>query len=275
MIRSTFQSTLRRSFATQCAAPPVATPQTFLVTGGASGLGEAVVRRLTETGRNVIVCDVDEQRGTALAQELGAAARFVKTDVSSESDVQEAVATAVREYGGVNGAVSCAGIAVATKVLSKKGVHALDSFNRVVNVNLGGTFNVMRLVAEQMSKQEATGPDAARGVLVQTASIAAFDGQVGQAAYAASKGGVVGMTLPIARELSKLGIRVVTVAPGLFNTPLLAALPEKARLALGASVPFPPRLGEPSEFAKLVEQIIDNPMINGEVIRIDGSLRMQ
>ncbi len=247
------------------------------MSGGASGLGEAVVRRLVKSGRAAVICDLNEERGRALAAELGKSALFVRTDVSVEADVAHAVGVAASEFGALGGAVSCAGVGAAKKVLSKAGPHGLGEFNRVLSINLGGTFNVMRLVAARLSAQEpdATSKDHERGVLIQTASIAAFDGQIGQAAYAASKGGIVAMTLPIARELSKLGIRVVTIAPGLFDTPLLQALPEKARLELGAAVPFPPRLGNPDEYAALVEHILNNRMINGEVIRIDGSLRMQ
>jgi NAD(P)-dependent dehydrogenase (short-subunit alcohol dehydrogenase family) len=205
-------------------------------------------------------------------------AAFVRTDVSVAADVERAVELpASQSFRTLGGAVSCAGVGAAKKVLSKAGAHGLDEFNRVVNVNFGGTFNIIRLVAHRLAAQQpdSHSSDHERGVLIQTASIAAFDGQVGQAAYSASKGGIVAMTLPVARELSKLGIRVVTIAPGLFDTPLLQALPEKARLELGAAVPFPPRLGRPDEYAALVEHIINNRMLNGEVIRLDGSLRMQ
>lgn len=197
--------------------------------------------------------------------------------MSIASDVERAVEVGVKAYRSLGGAVSCAGVGAAKKVLSKGGAHGLDEFNRVVSVNLGGTFNVIRLVAQRLAAQQPDehSKDHERGVLIQTASIAAFDGQIGQAAYSASKGGIVAMTLPVARELSKLGIRVVTIAPGLFDTPLLQALPEKARLELGAAVPFPPRLGNPDEYAALVEHIITNRMLNGEVIRLDGALRMQ
>lgn len=230
--------------------------------------------------------------GSELAKEIGAT--FVETDVSSEKSVTDAVALAVQQYGSLRGAVSCAGIAVAQKVLSKKGVHPLDAFQRVVNVNLVGTFNVARLVAEQLAKQEPYNADGERGVLVHTASVAAFDGQIGQAAYSASKSGVVGMMLPLAREFASFGVRVCTVAPGIFDTPMyvsccvaiwrawltrgvlrrLAGLPEPARAALAVAVPFPKRLGQPAEFASMVSSIIHNPMLNGEVIRLDGALRM-
>jgi NAD(P)-dependent dehydrogenase (short-subunit alcohol dehydrogenase family) len=230
-----------------------------------------VATRLCSDGYGVVVCDVKDS--TAFAHSIGAA--FHLTDVSNELMVKDAVALAVSKYGTLRGAVSCAGVGVAQKVLSKKGVHSLESFSKVININLVGTFNVARLVADQLAKQAPYNADGERGVLIHTASIAAMDGQIGQAAYSASKGGVVGMMLPLAREFSQVGIRVVTVAPGLFDTPLLAGLPEPARMQLAASVPFPKRLGNPSEFASLVSQIVHNPMLNGEVIRLDGSLRMQ
>jgi NAD(P)-dependent dehydrogenase (short-subunit alcohol dehydrogenase family) len=245
----------------------------FLVSGGASGLGGATARLLAETGGNVVIADLNEEKGAALAAELGPNVRFSKTNVADEASVQQAVALAVATFGALHGAVSCAGIGVAEKTVGKEGPHALASFKRVIEVNLIGTFNVIRLAAAQMSQQE---PNAGgeRGVLVNTASIAAFDGQIGQAAYSASKGGIVGMTLPIARDLARTGIRVVTIAPGLFDTPLLAGLPEDVKKVLGAQVPFPPRLGQPREYAALARHIIENELLNGEVIRLDGALRM-
>jgi NAD(P)-dependent dehydrogenase (short-subunit alcohol dehydrogenase family) len=246
---------------------------TFLITGGASGLGAACGRRLAEAGARVVIADLNEAAGATLAGELGARARFVRVDVTAEGDVQEAVETARREFGGLRGAVNCAGIAIAEKVLGKEGPHALDRFARVITVNLVGTFNVLRLVSAALVEADPTA-DGERGVIINTASIAAYDGQIGQAAYAASKGGVVALTLPAARELGRQGIRVMTVAPGLFDTPLLAGLPEAAREAMGQQIPFPSRLGRPAEFAALVQHIIENPMLNGEVIRLDGALRM-
>ncbi len=245
----------------------------FVVTGGGSGLGAATARALAARGAFVVVADINDAAGTEVAGALGARARFVRTDVSDEASVQAAIAAAVAAAGALHGAVSCAGVAFAIKILGKQGPHPLDAFTRTLQVNLVGTFNMIRLAAAQMAQQapDATGT---RGVLVNTASIAAYDGQIGQAAYSASKGGIVGMTLPIARDLAPLGIRVVTIAPGLFNTPLLASLPEQVKQALGAQVPFPSRLGEPAEFASLVTHVIENDMLNGEVIRLDGALRM-
>jgi NAD(P)-dependent dehydrogenase (short-subunit alcohol dehydrogenase family) len=246
---------------------------TFLVTGGSSGLGEACVRRLAAGGGKAIIADVARDGGEALAAELAGAAHFVHTDVFGEESVRSAIGEAIERFGALQGVVNCAGIGIAARVLSRRGVHDLDAFARVIAVNLTGTFNVIRLAAEVMSQGE---PNAAgeRGVIVNTASVAAFDGQIGQAAYSASKGGVVGMTLPIARELASFGIRVVTIAPGTFDTPMLAALPEKARQSLAEQVPFPSRLGRPDEFAALVQHIVENEMLNGEVIRLDGALRM-
>ena len=246
---------------------------TFLVTGGSSGLGAACVRRLVSDGAQVIIADVNVTDGEALAAELGDQARFVLTDVTDEGSVGTAVATTTSTFNGLHGVINCAGIAIAAKVLSSRGTHSLDAFNKVIQVNLVGAFNVIRLVAEAMAQVE---PDSGgeRGVIINTASVAAFDGQIGQAAYAASKGGIVGMTLPLARELARYGIRVVTIAPGIFDTPMLAGLPEKARISLGEQVPFPSRLGSPAEFAALAHHIIENPMLNGEVIRLDGAIRM-
>ncbi len=247
---------------------------TFLVSGGASGLGGATSTLLAANGANVVIADINKDRGESLAAELGANACFVECNVADEDSVKAAVAVAASAFGKLNGAINCAGIGVAEKTVGKENVpHSLASFKRVIEVNLIGTFNVLRLSAAQMATQE---PNAAgeRGVVINTASIAAYDGQIGQAAYSASKGGIVGMTLPIARDLMKLGIRVVTIAPGLFDTPLLAGLPEDVKKVLGAQVPFPPRLGRPAEFAALAKHILENEMLNGEVIRLDGALRM-
>lgn len=230
----------------------------------------------------MVIADVNEAVGAALAAELdgqgGRAhqrgrAHFVHTDVTSEESVQAAVETAVQAFGGLHGVVNCAGVAIAERVVGRQGPHSLDSFARVIQVNLVGTFNVIRLAAAVMSQNEPAG-SGERGVIINTASVAAFDGQIGQAAYAASKGGVVGMTLPIARELARAGIRVMTIAPGIFDTPMLAGLPEAARQSLSQQVPFPSRLGNPDEYAALALHIIENEMLNGEIIRLDGALRM-
>ncbi|RPF51043.1 3-hydroxyacyl-CoA dehydrogenase [Aquisalibacillus elongatus] len=244
------------------------------VTGGASGLGEATVRNLAHKGANVVIADLQEEKGKELAQKLGNQATYVKTDVTDEESVKQALSQAVDTFGAVHVVVNCAGIGAAKKTLSSKGVHDLETFQKVVQVNLVGTFNVIRLASEFMSENQETHAGE-RGVIINTASVAAYEGQIGQAAYSASKGGIVGMTLPIARDLSPHGIRVMTIAPGLFDTPLFASLPEKAREALGAMTPFPSRLGYPEEYAKLAESIIENPMLNGEVIRLDGAIRMQ
>ena len=246
---------------------------TFLVTGGASGLGAATARMVVEGGGNVVIADLKDADGGALAAELGKAARFVRTDVTDEASGRAAVATAVQAFGGLQGLVGCAGIVHAEKVVGKEGAHSLASFSRMITVNLIGMFNMIRLAAEAMGAG-APNAEGERGVIVSTASVAAFDGQIGQAAYAASKGGIVGMTLPIARELARSGIRVVAIAPGLFQTPMMASLPPEAQESLGKMVPFPPRLGRPAEFASLVSEIVRNPMINGEVIRLDGAIRM-
>jgi len=247
--------------------------RTFLVTGGASGLGGATARTLAAAGGNVVILDVNAEAGQKLAAELGPKAHFVRTDVTSEPDVKKAVAAATERFSGLNGAVNAAGIGTAEKVLGKNGPHPLEPFERTIRINLIGTFNVIRLAAEAMAAGAPT-ETGERGVIVNTASVAAFDGQIGQAAYSASKGGIVGMTLPIARELARSGIRVMTIAPGIFDTPLLAGLPEPARVSLGQQVPFPSRLGRPAEYAALVRHIIENEMLNGEVIRLDGALRM-
>jgi NAD(P)-dependent dehydrogenase (short-subunit alcohol dehydrogenase family) len=247
--------------------------RTFLVTGGASGLGGAASRLLASAGANVVVLDVNAEGGERMARELGAMAHFVRTDVTSEADVQKAVAAARERFGGLHGAVNAAGIGTAEKVLGKAGPHPLEAFERTIRINLVGTFNVIRLAAAAMAAGEPT-ETGERGVIVNTASVAAFDGQIGQAAYSASKGGIVALTLPVARELARSGIRVMTIAPGIFDTPLLAGLPEPARLSLGQQVPFPSRLGRPEEYAALVRHIVENEMLNGEVIRLDGALRM-
>jgi len=242
-----------------------------LVAGGASGLGEATARMLAQAEAQVTIADLNAEKGEALAAEIGAA--FLATDVTDEDAVSAAVAAAAEGEGGLGISVCCAGIGWAERVAHKGGPHNLEFFSNVVKVNLIGTFNVLRIASAAMSDNE---PDAegGRGVCVNTASIAAFDGQIGQVAYAASKGGIVSMTLPAARDLASRGIRVMTIAPGLFDTPLLAALPEEARQALGAGVPFPSRLGQPQEYAELVSAIVANPMLNGETIRLDGALRM-
>jgi NAD(P)-dependent dehydrogenase (short-subunit alcohol dehydrogenase family) len=244
-----------------------------LVAGGASGLGEATARALAAAGASVVIADVNAEKGETLAEELGPATSFVAADVTDEVAVSAAVEHAAAVDGGLRVSVCCAGIGWAERVAHKGGAHDLELFTKVVKVNLIGTFNVLRLAAASMSANE---PDEGgeRGVCVNTASIAAFDGQIGQIAYSASKGGIVGMTLPAARDVASRGVRVVTIAPGLFDTPLLAALPEEAREALGAGIPFPSRLGRPAEYAQLVEQIVANPMLNGETIRLDGALRM-
>ena len=244
----------------------------FIVTGGASGLGGAATRMLVAGGGKVVIADVQADRGEALALEVGSS-RFVKCDVASEADGQAAVAAALA-MGPLRGLINCAGIAIGEKVVGKEGPHALASFARVININLIGTFNMIRLAADAMAKQEATA-EGERGVIVNTASVAAFDGQIGQAAYSASKGGVVGMTLPIARDLSRSGIRCVTIAPGLFATPMLLGMPQEVQDSLGKQVPFPSRLGKPEEYAAMVRHIVENVMLNGETIRLDGAIRMQ
>ena len=245
---------------------------TFIVTGGASGLGAATARMIVAGKGNVVIADLAEQ-GSALAAELGASARFVRTDVADEASARAVVSAAVASYGGLQGIVNCAGIVVGEKVVGKEGPHALASFARTININLVGSFNVTRLAADAMAKG-APNAEGERGVVVFTSSIAAFDGQIGQAAYSASKAGLVGMTLPMARELARYGIRVVTIAPGVFETPMVGQVPPEVAEALGKAVPFPPRLGRPPEFASLVREIIGNVMLNGEVIRLDGAIRM-
>jgi NAD(P)-dependent dehydrogenase (short-subunit alcohol dehydrogenase family) len=245
----------------------------FLITGGASGLGEATVRHLVERGARVIIADVQVQAAAALQESLGDAVRAVHCDVTDPEAAQQAVAMALEAFGGLHGLVNCAGVGTAEKTLGREGPHDLARFNRVIQINLIGTFNMIRLAAAAMAEQSPNA-EGERGVIVNTASVAAFDGQIGQAAYAASKAGVVGMTLPIARELARHGIRVVTIAPGLFETPMMADLPPELQASLGQSVPFPPRLGRPAEYARMVQAIIDNPMLNGETIRLDGAIRM-
>src|SRR5512138_2391462 len=245
----------------------------ILVTGGASGLGGAVVDMAVAAGARAVIVDVNDDKGRAKAAEHPAQIRFVKADVTNEADVQRAVDTAVNDFGRLDGLVNAAGIPAAERVLGRDGVIPLARFSRVIEINLIGTFNAIRLAAIAMDKNaQSTGGE--RGVIVNTASVAAFDGQIGQAAYSASKGGIVGMTLPIAREFARIGVRVMTIAPGTFNTPLLAALPEAARVSLAQQVPFPARLGRPEEYAALVRHIFENEMLNGEVIRLDGAIRM-
>ena len=245
--------------------------KSFIITGGGSGLGEATARVFADAGARVTLFDVKEERGRQVAEELGG--HFLKVDVTDGDSVQRGVELAAEGFGGLHGVVNCAGIGVAQKVLGKSGSHSLDAFARVIQVNLVGTFNVIRLAAATMAKG-APDENGERGVIINTASVAAFEGQIGQAAYAASKGGIVSMTLPIARELAAFGIRVTSIAPGIFDTPMLGELSEAVRQSLGAQVPFPSRLGQPREFGWLARHIVENPMLNGEVIRLDGAIRM-
>jgi len=245
-----------------------------LITGGASGLGEATARMIIEHGGKVAILDLSEEKGQKLQEELGDSLLFIQTDVSNEDSVQSAIQKVITHFNQIHVVVNCAGIAIAEKTFGKKGVHSIASFSKVIDVNLVGTFNVIRLAVEKMANNHPN-EDQERGVIINTASVAAFDGQMGQAAYSASKAAIVGMTLPIARDLSNLGIRVMTIAPGLFETPLFASLPENAKKALGEMTPFPSRLGRPDEYANLVKSIIENPMLNGETIRLDGAIRMQ
>ena len=247
--------------------------KTFVVTGGGSGLGAAVARMLVGEGANVVIADVNADAGRDIAEELGAVAAFIQTDVMQEADGQAAVDLALARFGQLHGLINCAGVAPGEKVIGRDGPHRLDSFARTVGINLIGTFNMTRLAAVAIARGEP-GADGERGVIVNTASVAAFDGQIGQAAYAASKGGVVAMTLAIARDLSRDGIRVMTIAPGIFETPMLLGMPREVQDALGKMVPFPSRLGRPAEYAGLVRHIIENEMLNGEVIRLDGAIRM-
>lgn len=242
----------------------------FIITGGASGLGEATARMITANGGKVVIADVQVEAGQKLAAELNAI--FVKCDVTLEADGKDVVAAATAA-GTLRGLINCAGVAPAVKTVGKEGAHSLELFQRVVNINLIGTFNMARLAAEAMSKTEACNEE--RGVIINTASVAAFDGQMGQTAYASSKAAVVGLTLPMARDLSRNGIRVMTIAPGIFETPMLLGMPQEVQDALGKMVPFPSRLGKPDEYAQLAKTIIENMMLNGETIRLDGAIRMQ
>ncbi len=245
----------------------------FVVTGGGSGLGAETARGLVAAGAKVLLADVNQAAGEAMAAELGAAAKFVATDVTNEASATQAIQTAISALGGVHGLVNCAGVAPAEKVVGKEGPHRLDSFAKVININLVGTFNMLRLAAAEMQKNE---PDAngERGVIVNTASVAAYEGQLGQAAYAASKGGIVALTLPVARELARSGIRCMTIAPGIMETPMLLGMPPEVQDSLNKMVPFPVRMGKPAEYAALVRHIAENAYLNGEVIRLDGAIRM-
>jgi NAD(P)-dependent dehydrogenase (short-subunit alcohol dehydrogenase family) len=247
---------------------------TVLITGGASGLGEACVRRFAQQGANVVIADLNDERGAALAMALGEErTRFVRTDVTREEDVQVAIGVARHAFSALHIVVNCAGIVAGERTVGKDGPHALDVFERVIRINLIGTFNVIRLAASAMQSNEPN-DDGERGVIINTASVAAFDGQIGQAAYAASKGGIASMTLPIARDLSRIGIRVMTIAPGIMNTPMMESLPQTVRDSLAQQVPFPARLGLADEYAQLAQSIVENPYLNGEVIRLDGAIRM-
>ncbi|AKU13002.1 short-chain dehydrogenase [Azoarcus sp. CIB] len=245
----------------------------FVVTGGGSGLGAATARMLAAAGGRVVLADVNREGGEALAKELGANVMFAQTDVTSEDSGRAAIERAVSEFGGLHGLVNCAGIAPAEKIVGREAPHRLESFARTITVNLIGSFNMMRLAADVMSKA-APNEEGERGVIVSTASVAAYDGQIGQAAYAASKAGVVGLTLPVARELARFGIRVMTIAPGIMETPMLMGMPQEVQDSLGKTVPFPSRMGRPSEYAALVRHIVENAYLNGETIRLDGAIRM-
>lgn len=247
--------------------------RTFVITGAGSGLGAAVARMAVAAGARVVILDVNAEVGAAMAEELGAQARFVRTDVTSAAEGEAAIKAALAAFGRIDVAVNCAGIAPGEKIVGRDGPHRLESFARAIQINLVGSFNMLRLAADAMARNEP-GQGGERGVIVNTASIAAFDGQIGQAAYAASKGGVAALTLPAARELARHGIRVVCIAPGIFGTPMMAGLPQEVQDSLGGTVPFPSRLGDPAEFAALVRHIAENPYLNGEVIRLDGALRM-
>jgi NAD(P)-dependent dehydrogenase (short-subunit alcohol dehydrogenase family) len=245
----------------------------FVITGGASGLGAGTARRLAAAGANVTIADLNEADGNALAKELGECAAFVTTDVTSAESAQAAVDSAIKRFGALHGLVSCAGILGAARIVGRDGPHDLALFQKVIQVNLIGTFNMLRLAAAAMTLNPPN-VEGERGVIINTASVAAFEGQIGQAAYAASKGGVASLTLPAARELSRFGIRVVAVAPGIFDTAMMAAAPDAVRTSLAEQAAFPPRFGRPDEFAQLVQQLIENPMLNGSVIRLDGAVRM-
>jgi NAD(P)-dependent dehydrogenase (short-subunit alcohol dehydrogenase family) len=249
------------------------TGKVALVTGGASGLGAATARMVVEEGGHAVIADLNDQAGQALAKELGQHARFVHTDVTDPAQAEAAVKAAVDNFGALHISIQCAGIADAQRVIGKNGPADLERFSKVIRINLIGAFNVARLAAWAMATN-ADNDEKERGVIINTASVAAFDGQIGQAAYSASKGGIAAMTLPLARDLSSVGIRVMAIAPGIFDTPMLAGMPDDVRTALGAMVPFPKRLGKPSEYAQLARDIIKNPMLNGEVIRLDGAIRM-
>jgi len=246
---------------------------TFVISGGASGLGLACAEMVVQNGGNAILADINEEAGVTAQFSLGEKSLFVKTDVTSENSVQQMIDLGLQKFGSIQGLINCAGIGPAKRVLGRNGVHPLESFTKTIQVNLVGSFNMIRLVADAIQRN-APGESGERGVMISTASVAAFDGQIGQAAYAASKGGIVAMTLPIARELARVGIRVLTIAPGIFETPMLANLPEDVKDSLGNQVPFPSRLGKPAEYASLAKQIIENQMLNGEVIRLDGAIRM-
>lgn len=247
--------------------------KTFLITGGASGLGLATAQRIVSKGGNAVLADVNEAAGKQAQKELGAATLFLKTDVTDEENIKQSIAKALARFGALHGAINCAGIGPGERVLGRNGVHRLETFSKVIQINLIGTFNVLRLAAEaiQNNEPEASGE---RGIIINTASVAAYEGQIGQAAYSASKGGIIAMMLPIARELARFGIRVMTIAPGTFETPLLMGFSEEVKASLGQQVPFPSRLGKPEEYAQLAQQIIENQMLNGETIRLDGAIRM-
>ena len=245
----------------------------FLIPGGASGLGAATAQHFAAAGGKVVIADLDQQAGEKFAAGLGANAKFAVADVTDEAQVQQAVDTAIKTFGTVHGLINCAGIAPGERVLGKNGPHRLETFSRAININLIGSFNALRLAAQVMAGNTPNS-DGERGVIINTTSIAAFEGQIGQAAYSASKGDIVAMALPIARELARFGIRVMTIAPGIFDTPMLQGMSEEVRASLGAQVPFPSRLGQPDEYARLAAFIIENPMLNAEVIRLDGAIRM-
>lgn len=245
----------------------------FLISGGGSGLGAATAKMIINNGGSVVLADINKEAGAAKQAELGAKAKFIETNVTDEASVQAAVDLCISAFGGLHGAVNCAGIAPGERVVGKNGPHSLANFRRAVEINLIGTFNVIRLAAHAMSTQ-APNASNERGVIINTSSVASFEGQIGQAAYAASKAGVNGMTLPIAREFAKLGIRVMTIAPGIFDTPMLQGMSDEIRASLGAQIPFPSRLGRPDEYAALAKHILENEVLNGEVIRLDGAIRM-